>query len=62
MMCWAPRARAVTDTEGFSDSDFAKAHSSRPRPTSSAWPLAKAAISWTVKKQESDAHDARPPA
>ena len=26
-MSWAPRAKAVTDTEGFSDSDFAKAHS-----------------------------------
>ena len=48
-MSWAPRAKAVTDTEGFSDSDFAKAHST----SAYIFRLAMAAISWVVKKQES---------
>jgi hypothetical protein len=48
-MNWAPRARAATDTEGFSDSDFAVAHST----SGYVFRLAKAAISWIVKKQES---------
>ena len=46
-MNWAPRARAAT--EGYSDSDWAVAHST----TGYVFRMAKAAISWIVKKQES---------